>query len=219
VSDVLPDSLTPDPVVAAIVSDAVAKVAPLVNRPVATFASDLNREGSQYALGNLLADAYRAVGKGDIALTNNGGIRANVRAGQATYGSLFEVSPFANVLYRVTVNGKGLRDYLERLVARRINVHVSGVRLTYDSTKTSGPRLVSAELAGGRTIRDDDIYTIVMSDFLVTGGDGLSLAASAIKTEPLNIVDLDAFIDYVRTQPQPIRAPAEPRIIAVAPGR
>jgi 5'-nucleotidase len=219
VVDVLPDSLTPDPSVSAIVSDAVAKVANLVNRPVATFATDLTREGNQYALGNLMADALRAAGKGDVAVINNGGVRANVRAGAATYGSLFEVAPFANVLYRVTVNGKGLRDYFERLVARRINVHISGAKLTYDSTKTTGPRLVSAELADGRQIRDDATYTIVMTDFLVTGGDGLSLAASALKTEPLNIVDLDAIIDYVRALPQPVRAPAEPRITATAPVR
>ena len=45
---------------------------------------------------------------------NNGGIRANLRAGPATYGTLFEIQPFANILYRVTVTGKTLRDYLPR---------------------------------------------------------------------------------------------------------
>ncbi len=217
VYDVLPDSLAPDPAIAAIVSDAVARVANLVNRPVATFATDLLREGNQYPLGNLLTDAMRAAGKADVAITNNGGIRANLRAGAATYGSLFEVFPFGNVLYKVTVNGKGLRDYFERVVARRINAHVSGVILTYDSTKTAGPRLVSARFADGREIRDDGTYTIVMTDFLVTGGDGLSLAAAATRTEPLNIVDLDAVVDYVRALPQPVRAPPEPRIVAVGP--
>ncbi len=219
VADVLPDSLPPDPVVAAIVADAVAKVAPLVDRPIATIATDLIREGNQYALGNLITDAFRAIGKGDVAITNNGGIRANVRAGQATYGTLFEVAPFGNVLYRVTVNGKALREYFERLVARRPNVHISGARLTYDSTKTSGPRLISAQLADGRAIRDEAAYTVVMTDFLATGGDGLGLASAALKSEPLNIVDLDAMIDYLRAQPQPVRPSAEPRIVAVAPTR
>jgi 2',3'-cyclic-nucleotide 2'-phosphodiesterase (5'-nucleotidase family) len=219
VYDVLPDSLAPDPVIANLVADAVSKVATLVNRPIAVFATDLNREGTQYALGNLLADAFRTVGNGDVAVINNGGVRANVRAGQATYGSLFEVAPFGNVLYRVTVKGNALRAYFERMVARRINVHISGAKLTYDSTKTTGPRLVSAVMSDGREVRDDATYSIVMTDFLVTGGDGLGLANAAIKTEPLNIADLDALIQYLRAQPQPVRAPAEPRITAVAPAR
>lgn len=214
VLDVVSDSLSPDPAVATIVNEAVSRVAPLVSRPIAVFASDLNRAGNQYALGNLLADALRSAGGGDVAVVNNGGIRANIRAGQATYGSLFEVAPFGNVLYRVTVTGRTLLAYLERLVARPPHVHVSGVTLAYDSTHTSGTRLVSARLTDGREIRDDAAYTAILTDFLLTGGDGLGLGAAALRTEALGIVDLDAIIRYVRSLPQPVRAPAEPRITA-----
>jgi 2',3'-cyclic-nucleotide 2'-phosphodiesterase (5'-nucleotidase family) len=215
VSDVLPDSLAADPVVAAIVADAANKVASLVNRPVATIAADMNRDGTQYALGNLIADAQRAAGHGDIGIMNNGGIRANLRAGAATYGTLFEIQPFGNVLYRVTVNGKALREYFERLVSKRLNVHISGATITYDSTKTAGSRMIAAKFSDGREIIDDAQYTVVFTDFLATGGDGLGLAASAIRTEPLSIIDLDALIDYLHARPQPVQAPADVRIIAV----
>ena len=80
---------------------------------------------------------------------NNGGIRANLRAGTATYGSLFEIQPFGNVLYRITVTGEALRDYLEKLVARDVNVHVSGVTITYDSTRAPARASCSATLADG----------------------------------------------------------------------
>ena len=219
VRDVLTDSLAADPAIAAIVSEAVARVAPLVDRPVATIASDLLRSGNQYALGNLIADAMRAMGNGDVGVMNNGGIRANLRAGPATYGTLFEIQPFANILYRVTVSGKALRDYLEKLVAKPLNVHVSGVTISYDSTGAPGTRIMEARLADGRDIRDATQYALVLNDFLATGGDGLGVTAGAIRTEILPIVDLDALVAYLTSRAQPVVAPADARIIVVPPTR
>ena len=214
VRDVLTDALTPDTAVAALVHAAVARVAALVNRPVATIAVDLNRAGSEYPLGNLIADGMRAEGKGDVAVTNNGGIRAGLRAGTATYGSLFEIQPFGNVLYRLTVTGASLRGYFERLVSRRPNVHISGATIMYDSTRMSGNRITSVRMADGRPLRDDRRYTLVLNDFLVTGGDGLGLAGTALRTDVLPSVDLDALVNYLRTRPQPVRGPSDVRFIA-----
>jgi 2',3'-cyclic-nucleotide 2'-phosphodiesterase (5'-nucleotidase family) len=218
VRDVLPDSLTADPAVASIVATAVQRVAPLVNQPVATIATDLNRDGNQYALGNLIADAMRVVGKGDVGIMNNGGIRANLRAGPASYGSLFEVQPFANVLYRFTISGKTLRDYFEKLVARRPSVHIAGAVISYDSTSAAGSRVTRATV-GGSELKDDAQYVLVTNDFMATGGDGLGLAAGATRTEILPIVDLDALIEYLKGLPQPVRAPTEPRFLVVPPSR
>jgi len=219
VYDVLPDSLGADSATAALVKAAVARVAPIVDRPVATIASDLVRSGTEYPLGNLIADAMRVEGKGDVAVMNNGGIRANLRAGPATYGSLFEIQPFGNVLYRLTVTGSALREYLEKLVDKRQNVHVSGVTVTYDSTATPGSRIISAKLANGAAIRPDGRYTVVLNDFLATGGDGLGLETGALNSEILPIVDLDAFVDYLKALPQPVRAPVGRRLVATGPAR
>ena len=218
VYDVLPDSIAPDPAIAAIVTDAVAKVAPFVNRAVTTIAADMTRSGAQYPLGNLLADAMRIGAKGDVGVMNNGGIRANLRAGTATYGTLFEIQPFGNQLYRLTVSGKAMRDYFERLVSRRPSVHISGAVITYDSTRAVGSRIISATI-GGTAIRDADSYTIIMADFLATGGDGLNMSASARKTEYLPMTDLDAVVEYLRTLPQPVRPPLDARIVAAPPGQ
>ena len=51
---------------------------------------------------------------------NNGGIRAGPpgRAGRRTE-VIFEIQPFGNTLYRLTVRGRDLRAYLERLVGTR----------------------------------------------------------------------------------------------------
>ena len=213
VQDVLPETMAADSAVAALVQRAVARVSPIVDRPVATIAEDLSRDGPQYALGNLIADAMRDVGRGDVAVMNNGGIRAGLRRGVATYGALFEVQPFANTLYRLTLSGTALRGYIEGLVARRLNVHVSGIVVSYDSTAAAGARVRRVRMASGDDLRADDEYTLVLNDFLATGGDGLGLSTAARRTEVLPIVDLDAFVNYLRTRPQPVRAPTDARFV------
>ncbi|MFL5618842.1 MAG: 5'-nucleotidase C-terminal domain-containing protein [Gemmatimonadaceae bacterium] len=220
VRSILTDSIPPDPAVARIVREAVDRVAALVNRPIAAIAEELERNEPQYPLGNLIADAMRDAGQGDVAVMNNGGIRTGLRAGTATYGALFEIEPFGNVLYRITVSGAALRAYLERLVApQQPRVHVSGVTMTYDSTAAPGARLRTVALANGAPLDATARYRVILNDFMALGGDGLGFTTGALRTEPLSIVDLDALIAHLRKQPQPVRAPAEVRIVPRSAGQ
>jgi len=171
----------------------------------------------QYPLGNYVADAQRWAAKADVAVMNNGGIRTDLLAGQATYGTLFEIQPFANVLYRASIPGSSLREYLERMVARpAFNAHVSGVVVRYDPTKLAGSRIVDVTMSDGKPLDDRATYTITLNDFLVTGGDALALPPGASPAKSLDIIDLEALIDYSRSRPQPVVAPTESRFIPIA---
>src|ERR1700737_1267687 len=217
VREIAVDTIKPLPAIASIVRRAVARVAPLVKRHVATIPVTLARQGPQYPLANLIADAQRWAGKGDVAIMNNGGIRTELRAGEATYGSLFEIQPFGNTLYSLTMSGAQLRGLLEEMVSKSsINDHVSGITITYDPSRPPGSRIVSATMADGTALSDAREYNVIMNDFLATGGEGYRAGARANASRPLNIVDLDALIDYLRKLPAPIRAPAEIRIAASA---
>ncbi|MGH7567748.1 MAG: 5'-nucleotidase C-terminal domain-containing protein, partial [Gemmatimonadales bacterium] len=100
----------------------------------------LRREGGDYALGRLIADAQRSVTKADVAVMNNGGIRADLPAGMVTYGDLYQVQPFQNRLQRLTVTGDVLLQVLEQVVAGDRgeggrggpSAHVAGLELWYD---------------------------------------------------------------------------------------
>jgi 5'-nucleotidase len=67
-------------------------------------------------------------------------------------------------------------------------------------------------MADGAPLSETRTYNVVMNDFLATGGEGYNAGGRATSMRPLNIVDLDALIDYLRTLPTPITAPTEVRI-------
>jgi 2',3'-cyclic-nucleotide 2'-phosphodiesterase (5'-nucleotidase family) len=214
VRDVFADSIAPDADVTQIVADArkhLARVAPQINRPVATIASAIRNSGNQHALGNLIADAMRVVGGGDLAIMNSGGVRQSLSAGVATYGTLFEVQPFGNKLVRVRVTGENLWNYFAAAIARAApNFHVSGARLVYHAGATPG---LDSLYVQGRPVDRATVYTVVLNDFSANGGDRLGFGSMAISTTPANIVDLDAFIAYLSSLPQPVQPPAVDRII------
>ncbi|HEY2374423.1 MAG TPA: 5'-nucleotidase C-terminal domain-containing protein [Gemmatimonadaceae bacterium] len=220
VRDVLPDSIAPDSAINALVAQATSAAAPRANRPIARVAEYMKKSATgaeeQVALGNLIADAMRVEGNGDIGIMNNGGIRAPLRAGTATYGDLFEVQPFGNILYRVTVGGRDLRSYFENLLGkRRPIVHISGAVLEYDTTRAPGSRLVSVRI-GDSPLDENRSYTVVLNDFEYTGGSGLGFGSAVRRAENLDLVDLDAFIRYLQHQQQPVASPNDKRFV-IAP--
>jgi 5'-nucleotidase len=173
------------------------------------------KRGTQFALGNFIADAQRWAAGTDVAVMNNGGIRTDLLPGQATYGTLFEIQPFANVINRASLSGALLRSYLERLVARSaLNAHVSGVVVRYDPSLPAGSRITEVTMSSGAPLDDHATYTIALNDFLVTGGDGMALPEGAAPARSLDVTDLDALIAYARSRPQPVTPPTEARLIA-----
>jgi 2',3'-cyclic-nucleotide 2'-phosphodiesterase (5'-nucleotidase family) len=211
--DVLPDRIAPDPAIDSLVRAVVAPLQAIVNRPIAMLAEPM----AGLALGNFMADAYRAAGGGDVGVMNRGGVRAPLDSGTVTYGELFEVAPFGNRLVRLTLTGAGLRAWLEKAVGQReLLARLSGTVVTYDTTRTPGSRIVSVVMSDGRLLADSQSYRFVYSDFLNLNGDGLQATEGVQRVEELGIVDIDALIEWVRSN-SPVRAPRDMRVIVRTP--
>ena len=211
--DVLPDRIAPDPGIDSLVRSVMEPLRTIVNRPIATLSEPMR----DLVLGNFMADAYRAAGGGDVAVMNRGGVRGALDSGTVTYGELFEIAPFANMLVRLTMTGAGLRAWIEKALGQRqIVARLSGVIVTYDSTRAPGRRIVSLTMTDGTPIVDSQTYRFVYSDFLHANGDGLQATEGVQRVEELGIVDIDALIDYVR-RGSPVRAPRDERVIARTP--
>ncbi len=200
------DAVEPDSAVAA----TVARYAEIANRvalrPVARFLYPLPRERQrgEYLLGNLIADGLRNAARADVGLINNGGIRADLAAGRATYGDLFEVQPFGNQVVKVSVTGAELRAVLEHALSRdRIDAHISGITVQYDLRREVGRRVRDIRFRDNRRVRDRDTVTIAVPDFLAVGGSGYDMLVGK-PLERSGLTDLDALIQYIGRLPQPI---------------
>ena len=211
VETVWADCETADTAVANVVTAYVRRTEPLTNRAVATLAAPLVRTGDQYPLGNLIADAYRAAAHADVAIVNNGGIRADLPAGTVTWGQLFEVVPFQNFVVRLRVTGAVLRAALEHAVgAADARAHVSGVRVRVAPSNPPGQRVTAVALADGRAIQDIATYTLAVPDFMAAGGSGYAMLR--VPAENTGVVDVDALVEYLRRLPQPVHPPEDVRV-------
>ena len=185
----------------------------ITERVVARLKFPLKRGGDEYGLGRLIADAQRSAGRADVAIMNNGGIRADLTEGAITWGNVYQVQPFQNRLQRLTVNGSTLQDALEHCVAgsdHAPDCHIAGVEVWYDARKPAGQRISRTRLPNGKGIDKNRTYTLVVSDFMATGGSGFGMLAGSPR-EDIDVVDLDALIRYLGVLPAPVEAPADVR--------
>lgn len=212
VRNVFADSIAPDPAVASEVTAAVSAVAARAGERVATIGEDM-ASTDESPLGDLVADAMRAAGHADFAAMNHGGVRAPLHKGLVTFSDAFEVQPFGNVLYKLTAKGADMRRYFEKVVGgRRPNAWLAGVHFTFDSTRAQGSRITSITLADGKAFDDAATYSVVINDFMLTGGSGLGFPGQPISSQSVDITDLDALVAYLKGAPQPVQAPRDQRI-------
>ena len=210
------DSITPDPQLAAMVERITREIQPQLDRVIATADDSIRRGGPEMEMGRLIADAQRAKTGAQIALMNSGGVRAPVDPGPITWGELYRVQPFVNKLMVLTLRGADVRAALEHSVAGRgLRAFVSGATVTYDTTAADGSRVREIRLANGAAIDDVATYTVTVSDFMASGGDGYSMFARAVASRATGVIDLDALIEYLQAMPQPVRPPRDVRLRAI----
>lgn len=214
-ADVSPGD-APDPEIAALVLQAEELTAPLANQVVAESADAISRtqnDAGESALGNLIADAQRAQMGTDFAFMNPGGIRADLDAGEVTWGELFTIQPFGNSLIGLTLTGAQVIDLLEQQWLDqpfpRI-LQISGLEYTWDEALPEGSRIVEV-LKDGEPLDPNALYTVTVNSFMAAGGDNFTVLTQG--TDPIGgPVDLDALIDYVAELSQPFSAAIEGRI-------
>lgn len=201
---VIPAQATEDTLMARLVEGMSRKADTLASRIVANVKFPLVRDGDQYRLGSLIAEARRNVLRADVGLVRNDDIRADLPGGPVRYGQLFEVQSSQNSLVKVTLSGRQLREVLEHALDRRgrPTAHVSGATVSYDPRRPLRKRVRGVELQGGRKLRPNGTYTLAVDDFVASGGEGYAMLAG-LPAEPGGMLDVDGLMTYVKRLPQP----------------
>ncbi|HVR64663.1 MAG TPA: bifunctional metallophosphatase/5'-nucleotidase, partial [Polyangia bacterium] len=196
--------LTPDAQAAAITAAAFGRVAPLVTRVVGTatapFTRDENAAGES-TLGDLIADAQREAQGTVASFMNPGGIRADLAAGDITWGELFTIQPFGNTMVNMNLTGAQIKDVLEQQFSgafgqtvQRI-LKISGLTYRWNPAAPAGSKIISIQI-GGAPIDPAASYLITTNNFLATGGDGFT-KFTAGTNQIGGPIDLDVLISYV----------------------
>ncbi|ODS53293.1 MAG: hypothetical protein ABS36_14690 [Acidobacteria bacterium SCN 69-37] len=182
-----------------------------------TFTRAQNASGES-TMGDAVADAYLAAardparGGARIALTNWGGVRADLAhttgAGAVTpvaYGDAFRTLPFGNVVVVQTMTGAQLAALLEQQFAAddrstwKVLQISRNLRYTWSADRPAGSRVDRASIRiDDEPLNPDARYRIAMPDFLWAGGDGFSTAM--LGTDPVAVgPDVDVFVEYLRS--------------------
>ena len=197
------------------VLDAQPKMA-RVKEVIAYSTSAMEAHHPESALSNwfidlLMEQTEKLSGKKvDMGITNFGGIRIDMPEGPVILDDMLSMFPFKNHLVYVEHKGSQIRKILEKMAAGRIEV-LGGARIVVEDGK-----LVSAEI-GGKPIDDNKIYGLVTISFLLSGGDGLSLAENAVSvTEYKDVMIIDAVLEHVRAETaagRPISGQEDGRVV------
>jgi 2',3'-cyclic-nucleotide 2'-phosphodiesterase (5'-nucleotidase family) len=192
----------------------------VVNDPVLT---DVRIVRSQETnLGDLCADAYRAMGESDVAFVNGGGVRASIPAGDITFGQIIKVHPFGNALCVVEATGEEIMDALEFSVSKLPGefggfLHVSGMKFVIDmkveSPVKTDEKGMFVSVEGERRVKDlevlqadgtyapidpEKIYTVACHNYLLKDmGDGYTMFADNNLLRDSVMIDNQVLINYI----------------------
>jgi 5'-nucleotidase len=153
------------------------------------------------AEGNLMTDLMLAARPdAQVSVTNGGGLRADLPAGELTYGQLFEAIPFDNRFAIVELTGDHLRQLLTANLMRGGGI-LSWGGLTAKARCNQGKLDVQIRVAG-KPLDDKARYKLATSDFLASGGDGMMIAKLKLPDGAIQMTDTimrDAFSDVLRS--------------------
>ena len=168
-------------------------------------------------LGDLCADAYKEQTGADIAIINGGGIRADIPAGDITYGDIISVHPYGNMICVVDATGQQIIDALEWGVRSLPEengafLQVSGLTYeidmsvesscTYDMdgmfTGVEGDYRVKNVRVGGEPIDPEKTYMVASHSYLLKDcGDGYTMFKESQMILDEVILDNQVLINYI----------------------
>ena len=187
----------PDSAVKAVVDKWQAKADTQLNTVIGYTQKGIARPWPMY---NLVADAWLwAYPQADIAISNVGGFRQDINAGEITFGDVVGVLPFENSLYDVKLTGA---QVLQDLTCCG-GVAASGV-------KWVNGRFILTRT--GQPIDPQATYRVLVNDFMYTGGDQFPLQKQDPNGYDTAINWRQPVMDWIMAQDSSASAPIDDKI-------
>jgi 2',3'-cyclic-nucleotide 2'-phosphodiesterase / 3'-nucleotidase / 5'-nucleotidase len=213
------EGVTPDPKVKEMVDAYEAAVAPIINEVIGEAAGPMTREQNEHGesvLGNVIADAMAAEMGTDFAFMNPGGIRADLDAGEITWGELFTIQPFGNDLVKMTLTGAEIRELLnQQFNPDKVRMlQISGLSYEWSDELEYGEKVLDIYLPDGELIDEEKEYSLTVNNFMAGGGDNYTALLKG-KNTYIGPTDLDGLVNYIKAQDGALNAEIEGRVLKV----
>ena len=170
-------------------------------------------------VGNLVADSFKWAGNSEVAIVNGGSIRNSINEGNLTRGQIIEAAPFFNDIITKKVPGKCSLEAIELGTSNYPDAagafpQVSGINYDIDTSINSsvlkdsnglfldvpGKRRVSNVKINGKNLDLDKNYTISMSSFVGSGGDGYTMFTNYEVFNESLLTDSDSIALYIKDE-------------------
>ena len=180
-----------------------AQLSEKLNTVVATIPENLDGERANVRtkptnLSRLITMAMTAESGADFTITNGGGIRASIKAGDVTMGDVINVLPFTNIITVVEVKGSDVYAALEhgysKLPEQNGAFSQTDLQVVYNRYAAPGKRILRV-LLNGKAIDRNATYKVATNDFMAAGGDGYSMFGKVLSEGSLLS---DVFIDFLK---------------------
>ncbi|MFZ3579114.1 5'-nucleotidase C-terminal domain-containing protein [Virgibacillus sp. DJP39] len=194
--------VTPDPSVSAILSKYDDQIGPIMNEVLGYNATDLTGNYSNdgdHGLGNLIADGMNAAMNSDFAMMNGGGIRADLLAGEVTWGDLYNIQPFGNTLMKFEIKGADLYPIIQAQLSPYYgpDYSISGFHYTWDPETAE---VVDVTLPDGTPVDMNKTYTLTVNNYMGTSTSSKYAPISELGVNPeMGPTDLDATVDFIKS--------------------
>lgn len=171
-----------------------------MNRQIGYSDYFLNKDATvpEFLVGNFFADALLEMGKKldsgiQFSLATKGGIRAALKQGPITIGSIFEIMPFENSVTLIELSGKDMQTLLS-FIAKTGGQPVSGLSMQIKDNKP-----IHVEIAG-QPFDSNRTYKMVTYDYLANGGDYMEGLSTPINRKNTGILVREGIIEYVESR-------------------
>ena len=130
--------------------------------------------------------------KVDVGILNFGGIRVALPQGDLLLDDFISMFPFKNRLTYVALQGSDLQAVFETIAASRPFV-LGGTKMVVTQHH------IDTLLVDGKPIDPKKVYGVATVDFLIDGGDGLTVGKNAKEMIMSDCTVIDAVLPYVRS--------------------
>ncbi|MBR5736891.1 MAG: bifunctional metallophosphatase/5'-nucleotidase [Bacteroidales bacterium] len=182
------------------------KVKAFTNKKVGTLTSDIDLNDvfdGPSAYVSLLHKVQLDASGAQLSFAAPLGRTGVIKSGDILYNDLFSIYPYENMLYKIKLSGRQVKDYLEYVYDNWVNGRgptynldsAAGINYKVYRNKPKGERVEIESLENGEPFDMDAEYTVAVTSYRAMGGGNLLSEGAGVDTSDESAYVVDIYED------------------------